>query len=116
MKRIFACILLAMASLSAFAADSKGYNIKLNVTNSSMANQKVYLAFYFNGKTYSKDTTTLNNKGVGYFSKKTALDQGVYIVYFDANKFFDVLIGADQNLELKIDTAKLDKVVVSGAK
>lgn len=116
MKKFFTCILLALASFSSFAADSKGYNIKLNVTNPGMQNQKVYLAFYFNGKTYSKDTTTLNNKGVGAFTKKTPLDQGIYIVYFDANKFFDVLVGADQNIELKIDTTKLDKVVVSGAK
>lgn len=116
MKKILAGLLLAMASVCAFAAGGKGYNIKLNVTNPEMRDQKVYLAFYFNGKTYSKDTTTLNNKGVGFFSKKDALDQGIYIVYFDANKFFDVLVGEDQDIELKIDTTKLEKVVVSGAK
>lgn len=116
MKKIFACIFLMLTALSAFAADGKGYNIKLNVTNPGMQDQKVYLAFYFNGKTYSKDTTTLDKKGVGAFSKKTPLDQGVYIVYFDANKYFDILVGADQNIDLKIDTTKLEKVAVSGSK
>lgn len=115
MKKLFTCVFFALTCLGAIAADSKGYNIKVTATP-GMQNKKAYLAFYFNGKTYSKDSTSLDKKGTGVFSKKDPLDQGIYIVYFNANKYFDVLIGADQNIEIKVDTSKIDKPTISGSK
>ena len=115
MKKILSSVLFSLLALGATAANS-GYNIKLTVDNAGLRNKKVYLAFYFNGKTYSKDTTLLNAKGVGAFSGKKPLEQGDYLVYFDSNKFFDVLVGSDQNIQIKADTSKLDKVEVTGAK
>ncbi|MCQ2233226.1 MAG: DUF5106 domain-containing protein [Paludibacteraceae bacterium] len=119
MKKLLLSAILGatmMASAPCANAANPGYKIDLEVKNPGMAEKPVYLAFYFNGKTYSKDTTVLNKKGVGTFNKKTTLDQGVYIVYFDENKYFDVLIGEDQNIKLKIDTTALEKVQISGGK
>jgi peroxiredoxin len=100
-----------MAALFAFATN--GYKIQLSVSN--LKNTPAYLAFYFNGKTYSKDTTILNTKGQGTFAKNEKLPEGIYIVYFDSNKYFDVLVGADQNIQFKVDTADFSHVTVTGA-
>lgn len=95
------------------AGNKKGYNIEISVNK--MHNDTVFLAYYMNGKTYSCDTTVLNAKGVGKFSKPEKLDEGIYIVYFNANKYFDLLIGRDQNIKLTVDTAKINEYKVDGA-
>ena len=67
---------------------------------------KVFLAFQYNGKTYSKDTAQFNGKGVAVFDgskrkekEKQRLEEGMYIVYFKQDKFFDLLVGKDQNIK-----------------
>lgn len=116
MKKVFSTLLIAMLALCSFAADGgkTAYDIKLNVP--SAKNQKVFLAFYFNGKTYSKDTTILDAKGKGEIKGTKPLDQGIYIIYFDSNKYFDLLVGADQNIVVKADTAHLSEAQISGSK
>ena len=128
MKKLSAlCALLLMAISTVAAAgdaSTEGYNIKVKVSNKSLYEKNVYLAFYFNGKTYSTDTAKINNNGVATFAKKEKkngrmvpkkLDEGVYIIYFDANKFYDLLIGKDQNLTVEVDTTQnsLSKVLGS---
>lgn len=118
MKRLFLISIALIFSLSAFAAkgtssNGKGYNIQVTVPD--LKKDTVYLAFYFNGKTYSKDTTVLNEKGIGAFSKKEPLKQGIYIVYFNSEKFFDILVGEDQNIQIKVDTANLSNASIKGS-
>ena len=81
----------------------------------------MFLAFYYNGKTYSKDTAQFNGKGVAVFDgskrkdkEKQRLEEGMYIVYFKQDKFFDLLVGKDQNIKLKADTTDLTPVVTQG--
>lgn len=116
MKRFIFLIISFLLTLNAFAKGEnngkKGYNIQVNVPD--LKNDTVYLAFYFNGKTYSKDTTVLN-KGVGTFAKNDTLKQGIYIIYFNSEKFFDILVGKDQNIKLKVDTANLANVEIKGS-
>lgn len=110
MKRFF--LILAALSLSLLAnAASSGYKIQLNVKN--MKNEKAYLAYHMNGKTYSRDTLVLDGKGVGSFQGQKKLDEGIYIIYFNAEKYFDLLVGADQNIKVVVDTTKLDDAVVT---
>lgn len=118
MKKLFLMTMAFMLSLHAFAAKgNEGYNIQVKVANKDMAakHDSVYLAFWMNGKTYSKDTTILNDKGIGVFSKKEPLKQGTYIIYFSPNKFFDILVGQDQNIHVEVDTAKINESKISGA-
>ncbi len=113
MKRL--CMILATLSLSAAfsVAVGAGYRIQLNVKN--MKNEPAYLAYHMNGKTYSRDTLQLDGKGNGTFTGKDKLDEGIYIIYFNAEKYFDLLVGADQNIKVSVDTTKIDEAVVSGA-
>lgn len=119
MKRFFFITISLLFSLCAFAekkgsvskSSSKGYNIQVDVPN--LKNDTVYLAFYFNGKTYSKDTTVLN-KGIGTFADDEPLKEGIYIIYFNSEKFFDIMVGKDQNIKIKVDANDLSKVEVKG--
>ncbi|MCB9017559.1 MAG: thioredoxin-like domain-containing protein [Paludibacteraceae bacterium] len=112
MKRLIFSIIAISLALSSFAAkrgntdtEEKTYNILVNIPE--MKNDTVYLGFYYNGKTYSKDTAILNNKGTGAFTnkdkkKKEKLKEGIYMIYFNSDKFFDVLIGNDQDFKISI--------------
>jgi len=110
MKRIFSSFIFALIAVCALA--SNGYKIQLTVAN--LKDTKAYLAFYYNGKTYSKDSTMLDSKGVGIFSGKEKLPEGIYIIYFNPDKYFDLLIGADQNIKIKTDASDFSKTTVSG--
>lgn len=109
MRKIFFTLFAILSSLVAMA---EGYNIQVKM--SDMKDTDIYLAFYYNGKTYSKDTTHLDKSGVGTFKGDEKLKEGMYIVYFKQDKFFDVLVGADQNIKIKADTTKLEPVVTAG--
>ena len=111
MKKYFFSIVFSLIAVYSFA--SEGYKIQLTVSN--LKNSKAFLAFYYNGKTYSKDSTVIDAKGVGIFSGKEKLPEGVYIVYFNPDSYFDLLIGADQNIKIKVDIQDLSKVTVTGA-
>ena len=111
MKKFFLSFIFSSISVCLFAAD--GYKIQL--TLSDFKNAKAYLAFYYNGKTYSKDSTMIDAKGAGTFSNKEKLTEGIYIVYFNPDKYFDIMVGSDQNIKIKADTSDLSKVSVSGA-
>ena len=110
MKKFFFSLIFSLTAVYLFAAD--GYKIQLSVSN--VKNSKAYLAFYYNGRTYSKDSTMLDAKGMGDFSNKEKLPEGVYIVYFNPDKYFDIFVGADQNIKVKADTSDFAKVSISG--
>lgn len=111
MRRLFVILAALWLSSALFAA--AGYQIQLDVKN--MKDSSAYLAYHMNGKTYSRDTVKLNSRGVGVFSGKEKLSEGIYIIYFNAEKYFDLLVGADQKISVSVDTSKIDEAVVSGA-
>jgi peroxiredoxin len=110
MKKFFSSFIFSLIAACALA--NNGYNIRLTVTN--IKDTKAYLAFYYNGKTYSKDSTMLDAKGMGVFSGTEKLPEGVYIVYFNPDRYFDLLVGADQNIKIKTDASDFSKTTVSG--
>jgi hypothetical protein len=116
MRRLIFTTLGLICGLVMYAASGgAGYKIQLNVGD--MKDAPAYLAYYMNGKTYSRDTIQLNAKGVGTFTSKDgkALEEGTYIVYFTPEKFFDILVGKEQNLKITVDTANLVEATVTGA-
>lgn len=123
MKKIFITLVALFVMFGAWADNakkpsSKGYTINLNVKGMRSTDAKkdsAYLAYYMNGKTYSTDTTELDKSGHGVFSKKKKLDEGIYIIYFNSSKYFDILIGNNQNLTISVDTSDLQSVSVAGA-
>lgn len=89
------------------------YNI--TVTAPQLKNDTIFLAYYMNGKTFVRDTTVVDAKGKGAFTDKKPLDQGVYIVYVNSGKYFDMLVGKDQQINIVIDTVRINESKITGA-
>lgn len=113
-NQFFKWIVLLLSLSYGFSVSAKDrYDIELNVKG--MKNDSVFLAYYFNGKTYKCDSTILNAKGIGRFSADKKLDEGIYIVYFNSTKFFDLMIDSEQTLSIKIDTTDFLKNTITGS-
>ena len=107
-------VVLLLSLFCGFTVTAKDhYEINLNVKG--LRNDSVFLAYYFNGKTYKCDSTKLNEKGIGKFSANKKLDEGIYIVYFNGSKYFDLMVGNEQNMTLKIDTSDFLKNQILGS-
>jgi thiol-disulfide isomerase/thioredoxin len=102
-KKLLLIFSLLFGIISFSNAENGSYRI--DVTANQLANQSIYLAGYFNGKIYAFDTLKLDTKGKGIFSKKKKLDEGMYLVYYTASKYFEFMLGEEQSIKIKIDTA-----------
>lgn len=82
---------------------------KIDVKINDLKNTDIYLGYYYDGKTYVKDTIKLNNNGEGTFTGDSLLDQGVYIVVLPSKNYFDVLVGEDQQFSLETSSKDMMK-------
>lgn len=98
MKRIFIslCVLIYCV-LTLESVKAQQYNISVQLLNSK--DSVAYLAHYFDGRIFADDTTKLIN-GKGTFANDKVLDQGIYVVYLPSQKYFDLLIGSDQEFSI----------------
>ncbi|NOU60797.1 TlpA family protein disulfide reductase [Marinifilum caeruleilacunae] len=90
------------------------YNISVQLLNCK--DSTAYLAHYFDGKIFADDTTSLVN-GQGSFSKDKVLDQGIYVIYLPSQKYFDLLIGEDQEFSITADPKDfIGSINITGSK
>jgi thiol-disulfide isomerase/thioredoxin len=114
MKKTLLILGLLLSIFTATTSAKNGYSV--DVSAPQYANKSIYLAGYFNGKIYAFDTLALDPKGKGTFKNKKTLDEGMYLVYISPSRYFEFLLGSDQNLKVKIDTVKgLDGFEISGS-
>ncbi len=92
-----------------------GQEMQLRVELKQAAGEEVYLAHYYLGNIYSKDTIRLDDSGSGQFSADTLLPQGLYKIYLDGNNHFDFLLGADQQFLLRNDSFRAESLVIEGS-
>ena len=88
----------------AWSVDSLGDSLRISITAPQLKNSELALCSYFNGKVYKKDSLQLSGQGIGTFVQETKLDQGLYMIYVDSTKYFDLLLGDDQVLQIEVDT------------
>ncbi len=106
---IFTCLFVLIAFVQ--AKTDNGYAI--DITAPQSAGEPVFLAGYFNGKVYKVDSTNLNSKGKGVLTKKKALDEGLYLVYFSPSRYYEMLVGAEQKITVRIDTTSAEKKFIA---
>jgi peroxiredoxin len=75
---------------------ARGQSLQLQIHLPEAAGQEVFLAQYYLGSIYAKDTVRLDPSGQGRFEADTLLPQGLYKIYMDENNHFDFLLGQDQ--------------------
>ncbi len=104
MKRIFInfFLFISMAGLSSMVY-SQGYDI--NVTVHGVKDTTIILGHYLNKSMYPDDTIKVDHKGNGVFKGNKKLPGGMYIVFLPTQKYFEFLIGDDQNFSIEADTS-----------
>ena len=90
-------------------------NLKIDIKLENVSDSSAYLAHYLDGRIFADDTTKLVN-GVGLFQKDSLLDQGIYVVYLPSKKYFDLLLGDDQEFSIHSDSKEfVNKLKISGS-
>jgi peroxiredoxin len=92
-----------------------GQNFRLEVELNSAAGKEVFLANYYLGNIYAKDTIRFDEQGRGVFAADSLLPQGLYKIYLDENNHFDFLLGNDQQFSIKNTTFSSSSVQATGS-
>lgn len=112
-KKIITLICIGFCFLSSFTTNAQNYNISINLIGST--DSTAYLAHYFDGRIFADDTTQLVN-GKGSFSKEKQLDEGIYVIYLPSQKYFDLLIGKDQEFSISADQQDfIESITIQGS-
>jgi peroxiredoxin len=92
---------------------SQGLNIKVKLNQA--AGEQVFLANYYLGNIYAKDTIQLDNRGEGIFHADSIVPQGLYKIYLNQDNHFDFLLGADQQFSIRNETFNATEMKVDGS-
>lgn len=90
-------------------------SLNLQVEMKQAAGKEIFLANYYLGNIYAKDTLLLDNEGKGAFTADSLLPQGLYKIFADENRHFDFLLGADQQFSLRNVTFRSETLQVEGS-
>jgi len=99
--------MVLMVGSSSVFSQKKGYTI--DITVKGLKDTTIILGHYLGKSMYPDDTIQLDKSGKGVFKDKTTLGQGLYIVYLPDGKYFELLMGTDQEFSIYNDTLDLVK-------
>jgi len=92
----------------------QGYEIGIRLNG--IQDTTIILAHYYNKTIYPDDTARLDLHGKGKFIGKKSLPEGLYVVYLPTTKYFELIIGKNQNFSIESDTSNLiDHFKVKGS-
>jgi hypothetical protein len=101
----FFLISLAFLIYSPNLLIGQGYEIKLKIIG--LQNTDVVLGHYLNKPLYPDDTVHLDLNGEGLFKSNKILPQGLYIIFLPSSKYFELILGKDQQFSISVDTIDL---------
>ena len=97
----FLIVFLWLNSLS----DTSAQGFKIDLKISGISDTTVILGHYLNKSMYADDTIRLDKDGNGVFKGKKALPEGLYIIFVSSSKYFEIIMGKDQDFSIETDTA-----------
>ena len=106
MKFLRAYLSLFCMSLCTSLLLAQGYRIEVDIAG--LSRDTVILGEYFTSRMIPVDTVVLDQKGRGIFEGDQAFTGGLYVMYIDPAHYFDLLLGDDQELALRVDTSDLE--------
>jgi thiol-disulfide isomerase/thioredoxin len=103
MKQKLHYFIFSLLLLSHFSSVSgqTGYSLKINAHGA--AGKQLRLAYHLGNKQYIKDSLLVEKTGVCSFRGSERLPQGVYMIVFPGNVFFEFLAGEDQYFDISCD-------------
>lgn len=102
-------VFFVVLSFCSFHLNAQGYEIKIKIP--ALKDSSLLLGHHFANSLYPDDTIKLDKKGMGVFKGKKPLPGGMYIVFLPSKKYFDILIGDNQNFTITGDTGNFLKTV-----
>jgi len=84
-----------------------GQSADINVSIENHNDSSLILGYHFNKQMLVQDTAFINSEGSFSFHTDEPLKQGIYVIYLNSEKLFDVLIGKNQNLNISVDANNL---------
>ncbi|MCU4175528.1 redoxin domain-containing protein [Carboxylicivirga sp. N1Y90] len=106
--------LLFILLIATFSSNAQGHNINVSVSNSN--DTSIILGYHFNKQMLVQDTAYINPEGGFTFEGNAPLKQGIYVIYLNSEKLFDVLIGKEQKLNINIDANNLPhSIIINGS-
>jgi peroxiredoxin len=108
MKRFYKKMITALLLFSTVAAKAgsppEGHDIKITVKGFKEGSTCI-LGNYYGDKQYIKDSAKVGPKGEVLFKGKNKYPQGVYFIFPDSKKYFDIVMDGDQHFTMETDTA-----------
>ncbi len=99
-----------------FSTGLSGQGYRIEVDIKGLSGDTLILGEYFTSRMVPKDTLILQKNGNGIFESDTLFRGGLYLIYFSPDKYFDFLLGDDQQFSIKADTADLaGSIIFSGS-
>lgn len=95
----------AAALLLTFSASLPGQGYRIEVHLKGLSGDTIILGEYFTTRMVPKDTLVLDSNGAGVFEGPQAFQGGLYLIYLGPAHYFDLLLGTDQQLAIRADTA-----------
>jgi hypothetical protein len=106
-KRFPLFVFLIFYSALSFSA---GYNIRVRILG--LKDTTLILGHYLNKSMYPDDTLRLNNKGAGQFTSNRHLPEGLYLIYLPSSRYFEIIMGEDQDFSIEVDSSDFLKTMV----
>ncbi len=115
--KIFIPVFAFIYVISGYAGQSLSDSLSIEISAPQLKNKQLTLCSYFNDKIYKRDSLTVSDKGSGAFHLPRKVEEGLYLIYWDENHYFDLLLADSQILHLEIDTTDfIFKNKISGNK
>lgn len=100
-------IVLLTILLITVSSHLRGQGYSIEITMKELPGDTLILGEYFTSRMVPKDTIILDAKGHGVFRGENSWQGGLYLVYFNPGRYFDILLGDDQHFSVTADTADL---------
>ena len=102
--------LLVLSILFSINTNAQGYKIKVKINN--LKNQDLILGHHYNDNLIPDDTVRTDKNGVAVFKGKEKLVGGMYFIFLPSARYFDFLIGDNQEFYIENDTTDLIKNLI----
>jgi thiol-disulfide isomerase/thioredoxin len=109
-------IVFLLLLLTSFSSLLRAQSFQIKVTLEGLKDTNIYLANYYGSKILRIDSVRLDKVGTGVFNYKEKRAEGIYVIYLNKDKYFDFLIGKDQQLSMRTSFEPQAKRVFVGAK
>jgi thiol-disulfide isomerase/thioredoxin len=101
--RFLISILTISFSLSIYSQNVPGYRIIAKING--LSDSTIFLAYHLGDKQYIQDTVKLDRNGVGSFTGKEKLQQGIYMVVLPDRRYFEIIVSDKQDFSFECKSA-----------